>query len=53
MLNSTAGLLNDAIPVPASDEISKTQHHHKTPWRVSLGVVQVQVLKSTLSLVLA
>lgn len=53
MLNSTAGLLNDAIPVPASGETSKSQHHHKTSRRVSLGVVQLQVLKSILSLVLA
>lgn len=51
--NSTADLLNDAVPVPASDDTSKSQHHHKTPWRVSLGVVQLQVLKSILSLVLA
>lgn len=30
MLNSTADLFNNAIPVPASDEAGKTQHHHKT-----------------------
>lgn len=53
MLNSPAGLLNDAIPVAASDETSKSQHHHKTSRRVSLGVVQLQVLKSIFNLVLA
>ena len=30
MLNSTADLFNDAIPVPASDEAGNTYHHSKT-----------------------